>query len=160
MKNKKIFRFMAIVVFLSLCLVFFTSCKGQNYKEKSNITYEFQEGFHSILVCNQSSFKSETIMVELTFIPENSEIYKEKQLKKYISLEPNEKKTISLDEVYQDGFYEIKEVNVKIDKLLDQEEIEIEHDKSFTKTFVICGLMIGGTLTLVNIILEKRKKNK
>ena len=153
----KIFRFIVILVFLCICLVFFTSCEGQNYKEKSNITYEFQDGFHSILVCNQSSLKKETIMVELTFIPENPEIYKEKQLKKYISLEPNEKKFISLEEVYQDGFYEIKEVNVKIDKLLNQEEIKIEYDKSFTKTVVICGLMIGLTVTLGGSI-EKRKK--
>ncbi len=154
----KIIRFIAILVFLCLCLVFFTSCEGQNYKEDLKITYEFQEDFHSILVCNQSSFKSESIRVELTFIPKNTELYKEKHLEKYISLEQNEKKTISLDEVYQDGFYEIKEVNVKIDKLLDQEEVEIEDDKNFTKTFVICGLMIGGTITLVNIILEKRKR--
>lgn len=88
----KIFRFIAIVVFLSLCSVFFTSCGEKDYKEKSNITYEFQDGFHSILVCNQSSLKKETIMVEFTVIPENSEIYKEKHLEKYISLEQNEKK--------------------------------------------------------------------
>ena len=94
----------------------------------------------------------------MIFIPENSEVYKEKYLEKYISFEPNEKKTISLDELYQEGFYEIKEVNVKIDKLLDQEEIEIENNKNFTKTFVICGLMIGVTVTLMNIILEKRKR--
>lgn len=154
----KIIRFIAILIFLCICLVFFTSCEGQNYKEDLKITYEFQEDFHSVLVCNQSSFKSESIMVELTFIPENPEIYKEKHLEKYISLEQNEKKTISLDEVYQDGVYEIKEVNVKIDKLLDQEEVEIEDDKSFTKTFVICILMIVGTITLVTIILEKRKR--
>lgn len=154
----KIMRFIVILVFLCICLVFFTSCEGQNYKEKSNITYEFQDGFHSILVCNQSSFKKETIIVELIFIPENSELYKEKQLEKYISFEPNEKIYINLDEVYQDGFYEIKEVNVKIDKLLNQEEQKIEDDKNFTKTLVICGLIVGVTITLAGSIERNRKK--